>query len=266
MGQYTIKSSRVRSPLSRNSTILLSMIRRNIRLKYHSSVFGFAWSLLGPLLLIALLITVFTNVIRIPIEDYWAFLISGYFSWHYFNAAIFYSANALEEHATLIRNFYFPCEIALVAGALSRLVDFLVAIATIALVLSIFHHGDTPVSLLWLPALVILQFLLTLGPMLLVATVAIFNEDLKHMLPLLLTALFYATPIFYPVDLVPDSIMWLYFLNPVAQLMELFHHVLYQGEAPPLATLLLLTFQAVVLLLIGYIIFNRYRGSFADLA
>jgi len=255
-----------RSPWEVNYSILSSMVTRNLQLKFHSSVRGFAWMLVGPLLLMALLILVFTYVVRIPIDNYWAFLISGYFAWHFFNNCVNYSANVLEEHGTLIRNFRFPCELAVVAGAISRLAEFLIEIIIIVLVLAVFHHGALTLGLIFLPLVIVLQLLLVIGPMLIIATLGAFNEDLKHMLPLFLMALFYATPIFYTVELVPNNMQWFFYLNPVAQLMICFHEILYHGTAPPLTNILLLAAQATVLCAIGYQLFDRYRGRFADVA
>jgi ABC-type polysaccharide/polyol phosphate export permease len=242
------------------------MVERNITLKYQHAILGFAWNLLGPLMLMGLLITVFTQVVGIPIENYWAFLISGYFSWHFFSNSVTYSANVLDEHATLIRNFSFPYEIAVCAGALSRIVEFLVQVFFVSVVLSVFHRGELFASVLFLPVLVVLQLSLVLGPMLVVATVSALNDDLKHMLPLLLTALFYATPVFYSVDLAPESIRWIYYLNPVAQLLICYQHVLYVGGLPPIANTLTLTFQSLAMLTIGYFVFDAFRGRIADVA
>jgi len=204
-------------------------------------------------------------VIRIPIEDYWAFLVSGFFSWNYVNMTISYGAQSLEEHSSLVRNYSFPSETPLIAGALSRLLEFCFELLVIVVILAVFHHGTLPASFLLLPVLVALQFLLTLGPMYLVCTAAVFNEDLKHALPIIFLALFYATPIFYNIELAPEAIRWVFYLNPITLLVIGFQTVLYEGVFPPIWLLASLLVTAVGLDIIGYHVFRRYRGQFAEL-
>jgi len=248
-----------------NRHLLFSMVRSNIRIKYQSSILGFAWTLLSPLLMLGLLIIVFSHVVRIPIEDFWAFLVSGFFVWNYVNMTINYGAQSLEEHSSLVKNYSFPSETPLIAGALSRLVEFSFELIVIVVILAVFHHGTFPASFLLLPLLVTLMFLLILGPMYLVCTAAVFNEDLKHALPIIFTALFYATPIFYNIELVPESMRWFFYLNPIALIVMCFQMVLYDGVFPPIWLLLWLVVTAVGLDIIGYRVFRRYRGQFAEL-
>lgn len=245
--------------------LLRSLVVRNIRVKYQASLLGFAWTLLNPLLTLSVLLAVFTRVVRIPIPDYWAFLVSGFFVWNYVNQTLNYGTLAVEEHGSLVRNYAFPSEIPVFAGALSRLFEFVIELTIIVAVFTLFHHGAPTASLLLLPVLIVLQFLVTLGLTMMVATLAVFYEDVRHMLPIGLTALFYLSPVFYAVDLVPEGLRRFYVFNPLASMLVSYQKVLYEGVLPPGGTLAVLAGSALFLCAAGLAVFRRYRNLFAEI-
>lgn len=251
--------------LWRYRTLLASLVARNIKVKYQRSVLGFLWSLLNPLVMVAVLGSVFTYVVRIQVEDYWAFLVSGFFTWNYFSTSLYAAAYTLPEHAHVTRSIAFPKELLVIGAGLSRLAEFAIEIVLVLVVLAVVLHRGVPASFLFLPLLVVLQFALTLGLQLPIATLAVFYKDVEHALPIALTALFYLTPVFYPVSLVPEALRPIYFANPVAQLVTLYHQVLYEGRFPDPGLLLTTSVVAAILLVGGMAVFNRYKRVFAEI-
>jgi ABC-type polysaccharide/polyol phosphate export permease len=246
-------------------TLLASLVARNIKVKYQRSVLGFLWSLLNPLVMVAVLGTVFTYVVRIGVEHYWAFLVSGFFVWNYFSTSLYAAAYTLPEHAHVTRSIAFPKELLVIGAGLSRLVEFVLEIVLVVVILAVALHGGVPSSYVLLPYLVLLQFALAIGLQLPIATLAVFYKDVEHALPIALTALFYLTPVFYPVSLVPEVLRPVYFANPLAQLVTIYHQVLYEGRFPDASLLLTTSIVAVVLLAAGWAVFNRYKRLFAEI-
>lgn len=249
----------------RYQELLRSLVVRNLKVKYQRSALGFVWTLLNPLLTVAVLVVVFSYVIRIKVPDYWAFLLSGYFVWNFVSQMITTSTTFLAQHATLRRSVAFPLEIPLFAATGSRLVEFAVELALALLGLIIFHHHGLPASYVLLPLLLVLQVLIVIGLALCVATLAGFYNDVQHVIPVLLLMLFYLSPVFYPASLVPESLQPLYYLNPVAGLLTAYHTVLYQGEFPSLMLLGGLAGLALVLSMLGYGLFNRFKPILVEL-
>lgn len=245
--------------------MLQNLVVRDLKVKYQRSALGFVWTFLNPALTVLVLIGVFSLVIRLPVEDYWAFLLSGYFVWNMVQHSLFVSSHTLQDHARLTRSVAFPSEVLLLGAALSRLLEFTIEITIILLVLVIAHHGSVPASLALVPGLMVLQLLLTLGFMLPIATLSAFFIDLRNALPVALTSLFYATPVFYPADMVPESLTSVYFLNPFAGLLTLYHEVVYAGRLPPANLALGSTVAAVLVFALGYAIYDRYRSVCAEL-
>ncbi|MFO7260557.1 MAG: ABC transporter permease [bacterium] len=243
-----------------------SLVARDLAVKYHSSVLGFVWTLLNPLLMLAVLTAVFTHVIKVPIEHYWAFLLSGYFVWNCAQQCLSSATYVLHQHASLRRSAAFPSEILLLSAATAKHVEFAIEIGLTLVVLVIFHHHGVPGSLLVLPVLLALQFILVVGLMSPIAVLSVLFRDVQHALPLLILALFYASPVFYSADLVPESVRGLYMLNPFAGLLSLYHAVLFEGRFPPAGQLGWVAVLSLSICGAGYVIFRRYKSLCVEVA
>lgn len=245
--------------------MLRSLVVRNLKVKYQRSLLGFVWTLLNPLLTLGVLVVVFDHVVKIPVPQYWAFLVSGYFAWNFLLQVISAGPFVIMEHAGLRRSVAFPGEVLVLGAALSRLVEFAVEMTLALTALVLFHHHGVPASFVFLPVLVLLLVLLAVGLMMPIAALGVFYRDVQHALPILLLILFYISPVFYPARLVPPALHQFYFLNPVAGLLTLFQTVLYDGRMPSFALLGEQGLTAIVICLLGYVIFNRYQAVFAEL-
>jgi len=246
-------------------TFVFGLTARNLKVKYKRSALGFVWTVLNPLFMVTILASVFTHVIRIELSNYWAFLISGYFAWTFIAQTLSSGTYVLAEHGLLSRAVAFPQEAPILASSLSRLVEFLFEYVLVLVVLVIFHHGYVPESFLLFPLLVLIQVMLAIGLALPIAILSVFFHDVEHALPIVLTALFYLSPVFYPASMVPEAARSLYMLSPFSQLLTVFHLVAYSGQMPTSASLLTLVATATVVLVMGYGIFNRYQHLVAEL-
>jgi ABC-type polysaccharide/polyol phosphate export permease len=244
---------------------LRGLIVRNLKVKYQRSMLGFVWTLLNPLLTIGVLTLVFSYFIKIRIEDYWAFVFSGYFVWNFMSQMLSVATYILAEHAPLRRSVAFPSEVLVFATAASRLVEFSIEMAIAVVLLIVAHHHGVPSSFALLPFLIAIQVLLAVGLAMPIATLSVFYSDVQHAMPILLLMLFYLSPVFYPVTLVPAALQPFYFLNPLAGLLTLFHEVLYAGVWPSGWLLAGVTLAAVGCCAIGYLIFNKYKVLFAEI-
>lgn len=245
--------------------LIWGLVVRNIKVKYQRSVLGFLWTLLHPMVMVLVLVAVFSTVIRIQIDHYWAFLISGFFVWNYMSATIYAATYTLAEHAQITRSIAFPKEVLIVSSALSKLVEFLAELLLVIVVLAVWLHHGLPTSFAALPLLLLLQFLLALGLQLPVATLAVFYKDVQHALPLFMSAVFYLSPVFYPASMIPESALGYYFLNPIAELLTLYQQILYEGQPPSTALLTSLSLKTAAILAVGLLVFNRFKHFFAEI-
>src|SRR5688572_26331326 len=245
--------------------LLRGLVIRNLKVKYQRSLLGFVWTLVNPLLTVAILVVVFSHVVRIPLPHYWAFLLSGYFVWNFVLQTLNTGTYIFAEHSRLTRSVAFPSEILVFGAAGSRLIEFVAELALVLVALVLLHHGRVPESFVLLPVLVLIQLLLVIGLALPIATLSVFYYDVYHALPIALTTLFYLSPVFYPASMVPEAARAFYFLNPMAGLLTLYQDVLYWGRMPSLALLGGVIVATLGIYVIGYAIFRRYAAIFPEI-
>ena len=245
--------------------LLQKLVVRNLKVKYQRSILGFLWTLIQPVIMILIIISVFTYVVRIQIEDYWAFLVSGFFVWNFIQQCINAGSYVIMEHANMIRSVALPKVLLIVSAVLSRLIEFLLELLIVLVILLLVHHKGVPVGFLAVPVLIVLQVLLALGLALLISIPAVFYHDIQHALPLVLMALFYMSPVFYPITMVPYSFQSVYLFNPIAQILDLYHIALYQGDFPSALALSRTILTSILTVMAGYFIFNRYQSVIAEI-
>ncbi len=246
--------------------LLRSLVIRDLKVKYQRSFLGLIWTFLNPLLTVAVLIAVFSHIIRIQIEEYWAFLISGFFAWHFIQMTLSHATTIFANHASLSRSVYFPREILILSTAVSKLVEFLIEIIIVLIVLLVFYYQWIPSSLSLLPVLIMIQLVMVTGLMFSVAVISVLFHDVQHALPIVITSFFYLTPVFYPARMIPESVRPFSFLNPFSGLLELYHQVLYEGGWPSIQLFGSVTVYAAAICLLGYWLFKRYEGICVEIA
>lgn len=245
--------------------LLRSLAVRNLKVKYQSSVLGFVWTLLNPLLTLSVLVAVFTYVVKVPVPSYWAFLLSSWFVWSFVLQMLSSATWVMIEHAGMRRSVAFPSEVLILGAAASRMFELVIELALVLAALILFHHHGVPASFALLPVLMTVQLLMVLGLVMPLAVLSVFYADVQHALPLALMILFYVSPVFYPASLVPEKVRHLYLLNPIAGLLTLYQQVVYEGRFPSGALLAGVAAAAVVLFLAGHAIFRRYRDVLAEI-
>ena len=246
--------------------LLRSLVIRDLKVKYQRSLLGLIWTLLNPLLTVAILVTVFTYVVRIQVPRYWAFLISGFFVWNFIQRTLYHATTILRDHASLSRSVYYPSEILILGASLSKLVEFLLEILIVLIALVAFHHRAVPASLALFPVIIAVQLILAIGLMFPLAVFSVLYYDLQHALPIVITSLFYISPVFYPVAMIPDTARAVYYLNPIVGVLELFHAVLYEGSWPSMTLLASVTAAALAICAAGHAVFRRYKEICVEIA
>lgn len=235
---------------------------RELKLKYKGSFLGIAWSLLNPLLMMAIYTVVFTHVLRFgnAVPNYWAIVLTGIVFWTFFSTSLTSAAGSFVRNGHLITKVYFPLEALPMSMVLAQFVNFLITLVILLLAAAI-KGVPLGVPLVLLPVLVIAVLALALGSAALVASVTVFFRDIEHLVTIGLTALFYLTPIIYPLDprVVPAQYLRYLKINPLAWYVDDLHSVIVRGTWPdPKLLALALVFSAVVLVA-GYAVFLKAR-------
>jgi ABC-type polysaccharide/polyol phosphate export permease len=242
-----------------------SLFRRDLRAKYKGSFLGLAWSLLHPLILMAVYLLVFSvlwRVAEVGSGDYWLFLLCGLPAWVFFATAAQASSRSLLENANLIRKVRFPRQLVPLSVVGTNLVSFAVMLVVVV-VLSLTTLSETRATV-WLAfPLGALFACIVAGVALAIASLNALYRDVEHLLAALLLPWFFLTPVLYSLDQLPGVddhpsiafvLHWVNFLTPPIEAMRA---VLFYGDAPAAGDTVYTIVAAGVALAVGAFVFSR---------
>lgn len=243
--------------------MFLGLVEREVRARYRGSFLGFLWSLLNPLLLMGIYTLVFSVVMRIQVPNYALMLFTGLLPWTWFSTSLANGTASVTANASLIKKVYFPLEILPLVSVSTNWVNFLFSLPVLGVFL--LAKGIAPGwAMLALPVLMAVQFALTFGVNLILATLNAFYKDVEQLLGPVLMAWFYVTPVVYPVSMIPGDYAWLTYVNPMAPLVVGYQNILLHGAAPWSPGLLVAALEASVCLMLGLWVFRRRKFVFAE--
>lgn len=243
--------------------LLRVLVDRDMKLLYKRSALGIAWTLINPLLQLAVFSFVFRSVIPINIPQFSSFAFSGLLIWTWSQTALFQATGLITSNKALIRQPNFPTAILPVVTTMTGLIHFLLALPVLIIFLAV--DGVQPNSVLFvLPLLMVIQFVLTVGLAYPLAALNVTFRDTQHTLGVLLQMLFYLTPIFYDLNSVPKEFQPFYQLNPMVPLIEAYRAILLKGTPPDWQALLIVSLIVAVILPIGLAIFRRQSNTFVE--
>ncbi len=226
-----------REQLPRFWPVIQNLVSQELRVRYQRSVLGFFWTLLNPLLMMAILSLVF-SVLFEGTERYPVFLFAGLVPWGFFSGSVNECAGCIIANESLIRKIFVPKLVFPLARILINLVTLLLSMGCLfVLLLPLGAHPSLPMLLL--PVAILLFMVFTLGLSLIVATANTFFRDCGHLVAVFFQAWYFATPILYPASRFPETSQWRFRINPVYYFIELFHDLIYYGTWPLFSSWLL---------------------------
>ena len=246
--------------LLRYRDLVSALVSRDLKVRYRRSAIGFLWTMLQPILMMLVLRTVFSSLFQtksaeVP-QHYEIYALAGILFWNFFSQSIVASMNSLRGNAQLLQKLPVPKVVFPLATVLSGLINLLFALLPLLVLLVVSGHPVRP-ALLFLPVAIFIAALFTLGAGLLLSPLAVFFSDVVELIGVMLTLLFYLTPVIYPKDIVPESFRWVVRYNPIRSILEVFRDPIYQGEIPPLSHLTVSVVIALLALAIGAWVFRR---------
>lgn len=238
------------------------LIQRHIALRYQRSALGIWWTLLNPMLEMAVLWVVFSQVFRFSSEHapYVVYLLAGIVMAKLFTATILAAGEALIDNAPIVARVAVPGEVFAVAAAGDLYASFLLSLGPLLLIMVL-----TGTPLVWTLALAPVVGLLTcataLGLGLAIAPLVVHFPDTRFLLRVILTLVTYLAPVFYPYEIVPDEYRFIAQANPLLHFLNVFRAVTYEGTLGALPDVLVVVGAPVVALTIGLAIYRRTRNS-----
>ena len=253
--------------LKANRNLLLNLVMRDLKHRYVGSVGGFFWSVVHPIVLLVCYYFVLTKVLgaRLP-EEYTQnlalFLFCGILPWLMFQDTVLRNCTSVSGNANLITKTVIPSEVLPISIMISNLVHHLIGLTILIVGLLLLHTVE--LSNLWVLAYLPVLILLTQGLGWLVSSLNVFFRDTNEVLNVLMIFWFWFTPIFYPVELVPEGFRVVLAVNPMATVVTGYRNAFLQMQPPSLVQILILLGWAVVAFVVGALFFRQSKAAFAD--
>lgn len=238
--------------------VLFNILSQDLKVKYKRTFLGYLWSLLNPVLQLAVLSAVFSHVVRLGMKDYTLYLFSGLLAWTFFQSTSTAAATALLENENFIKKVYLPKMLFPLSKMCLKAVDFmfsLVALSLIGIVLGYNFH----LTILYLPVAVMVLFIFTLGISVSLSIGTVFFRDVQYLLQVFLQLLYFLTPIIYPLSALPPEYQTYLKFNPLVPIVNLFQKLIYYGTMPSVEEWALASGLALVSFLVGSILLERYE-------
>ncbi len=248
--------------LVRYRDLLSSLVRRDLTVRYKRSTLGFLWTMLNPLLTMAVLTVVFSYFFRFEVQHYPVYLLSGMLLWIFFSQSTSMAMNNVVWGGGLSSKIYVPKAVFVVSAILVGVINLALALVPLALIMLVTGQPFS-LALLFLPVPILLTLLFALGVGLFVAALAVLFVDVVDLYQFGLTILMYLTPIFYPSSIIPAAYAPFFKLNPIYYFVEIFRAPIFLGVLPEGYMLVRALLIAVVTFLVGWWFFTRKSDEFA---
>ena len=245
------------------SELIKNLVASDLKVKYQSSVLGFAWSMLNPLLMMLVLYAVFNNIFRFEQEHFALYLLIGIIAWRFLANGTMTAMSSIVGNTSLVTKIFIPREVLTFSVVMSAFISSILEFMVLVPLLIIFG-ASLSITMLLFPVIHVLYFGLVYGISLILASLYVYYRDLNQIWDIVLQIGFYASPIIYPLSLVPDEYLFYYTLNPITRLMVMYRDVLLYDMMPTLYDLLLVVGSGLILLVIGTMVFRRLSPRFAE--
>ncbi len=243
--------------------LLVVLTQKEIKIRYKSTWLGYLWSVANPLAFALLYFVAFRVFMRVEIPDYPLFLVVGLFPWHWLANSTALSPTIFLQNATLLKKVRFPRNILVAATVLNDAVHFMLSIPVVLVFL--LFYGFIP-SWRWfigIPLLMLAQFMLVYGLSLGIASLNLFFRDLERLTGLLVTFLFFLTPIVYSASMIPAEYQRLVYLNPVVPLFVSWRELFLSGRLD-WHLIAAAYVYAVLALGLGSLVYRKLSWKFAE--
>lgn len=244
--------------------MIFSLVKKDLRGRYKGSVLGFLWTFINPLLQLVVYTLVFSAIMRSGIEKYYLYLFVALVPWIFFSSSITTGSMCIWASQDMVKKIYFPREVLPIAYVTSGFVNMLLCFIVIFAVLIISGTGVNPVALLCLPVVMIVEYVMALGMAFLASALTVYFRDLEHILGIVTMAWMYLTPIMYSIDMVPEEMTTIFYMNPMTPVVIAYRDILYYKRIPEFQTLGHVVLVGIVVLIVGAVVFRKLQRGFAE--
>lgn len=244
--------------------MILNLVKKDLRGRYKGSILGFFWTFLNPLLQLLVYTLVFSTILKSNIERYYLFLFVALIPWIFFSSTLITGATSVLWGKELVKKIYFPRKVLPISSVTSGFVNMLFCFIIIFIVIFISGNGVNFVALLYLPPVMLVEYIFVLGISMITSACTVYLRDLEYILNIISMAWMYMTPIMYDITIVPEEYQFLFNLNPMTPIIIAYRDILYYKQIPRLQTLAHAFSFGIIVFIIGWILFEHLQKRFVE--
>jgi lipopolysaccharide transport system permease protein len=254
---------------SRQRNLIYQLVGRELRGRYAGTSVGIYWSVINPLIMLAVYTYVFSGILKVRlggepgVTDFALYLFCGFLAWNGFQEIVQRSTTAVLDNAVLIKNLHFPSKVLLVSIGLNSIIGEMIGIVilTIAGKLTL---GFFPAHLYFLIPLLFFELLFGLGLGFVFSTLHVFFRDIAQFVGVFLLIWMFGTPLFYPEAMIPQELRVIIDVNPMAYLVRMFRDICLKNRFPNLDDVFIFSAVSVLVFAVGYAVYTKSFNKFID--
>ena len=255
-----------------NSTILeiwskKSLIRNfaimDLKIRYRNSVLGFFWAFLEPLLILTVLYVVFTNIFSSDIEHFPLYILLGIILWNMFGRGTTMGLNSILSRSSIMTQIYFPREIPAISATITSFLMLCLELIVFGVFFVAFQFMP-PLTIVFLPLILILEFFLVLGVSLPLSVLNVRYRDIQFIWVVVIQVGFFLTPIFYKSEILPESIQNILYFSPMVQIVNIAHDLALYNITPSIEAVQVAIGTTMFVFVVGYIIFRKIQSKIIE--
>ena len=253
----------IREEMWKSRAILFNFAISDLKVRYRNSILGILWSVIEPLLMLSVLYFVFSSMFKFDIPNFPIYLLLGIIVYNCFKNGTTFALSSLTNRAPLITQIYFPRSIPAISSAITASIMLAIEVG-ILLIFMVAFQFVPPITILLLPLILGLQFMLVVGVCLPLSVLNVKFKDTEFIWGVVLSAGFFLTPIFYQFDMLPEYLQNILQFSPMVQILTMAHHVVLYGMLPTVNSILYAVGSISVITVIGYLIFRKFQAQMVE--
>jgi ABC-type polysaccharide/polyol phosphate export permease len=253
-----------RIPLTRYYSLIFSLAISGLKLHYKNSFLGFIWTFLQPLLFLGVLYTVFNSFLGSRILYFPLYLLIGLILWNSFSRSTSSSMTSFVSRRELLLKVYFPREVIPISTNITTFIMMLFDLCAFGIFVALFHFVP-PWTLVFLPILLVLLSILTLGLSFMLSVANVYFRDLEHIWAIVLQAGFFLAPIFLSMDIYSPALRHVLVFNPMTLIIDMAHNIVLYNHLPSAGAFGYLAVVSLAILGLGYMIFKKFESKAVEI-
>ena len=250
--------------LYESRSIVKSLIIKDLFGDYRNSILGFGWHFVMPLVMMAVFYIAFSVGSSSSLPDFWIYICAAIFPFNFMLSMLTDGSGVIVDNSEMIKKMYFPREIIVVAKVISSFIITIMGYVLILGIIAAYGHPLHIKPLLFLPLILILMAIFSLGCALFFSSLTVYARDFRFLLKSISIVFFFITPMYFVIDKVTGIFRDIIYFNPLTYYVEACQSIVYYGEIPAFDLLTICTVLPIISMIIGYPVFNYLKRGFAE--